>query len=72
MSLPLLLAVFAIPTISIPFVYLTGKKSPKAAAIFVALIALINIALVAYTVPTIMEIGSYTETYTWIPTVINT
>ncbi|MCW4024143.1 MAG: NADH-quinone oxidoreductase subunit M [Candidatus Bathyarchaeota archaeon] len=72
MSLPLLLAVFAIPTISIPFVYLTGKKSIKAAAIFVALIALINIALVAYTVPTILETGSYTETYTWIPSIINT
>ena len=43
MTFPALLAVFAIPTISIPFVYLTGKKSPKAAAIFVALIALVNI-----------------------------
>ncbi len=45
MTLPILLAVFAIPTISIPFVYFAGKKSPKAAAIFVALIALINILL---------------------------
>ncbi len=45
MTLPILLSVFAIPTISIPFVYFAGKKSPKAAAIFVALIALINIAL---------------------------
>ncbi len=34
-----LLSVFIIPTISVPFVYLVGKKSPKAAAIFVALIA---------------------------------
>ena len=31
MSFPALLAVFAIPTISIPFVYFAGKKSPKAA-----------------------------------------
>jgi len=68
-----LLAVFAIPTLSVPFVYLTGKKSPKAAAIFVALIALVNIALLLTTVPTILNSSShqYIETYTWI-TVIHT
>ena len=47
MTLPLLLSVFLVPTISVPFVYLVGKKSPKYAAVFVALIALVNIALVA-------------------------
>jgi NADH-quinone oxidoreductase subunit M len=63
-----LLAVFAIPTLSIPFVYLTGKKSPKAAAIFIALIALVNIALLLTTVPTILNSSThqYTEPYTWI------
>ena len=65
---PALLAVFAIPTISIPFVYLTGKKSPKAAAIFVALIAFVNIILVLSTVPTVLNssIHRYVESYTWI------
>ncbi len=76
---PALLAVFAIPTISIPFVYLTGKKSPKAAAIFVALIALVNIILILTTVPTVLN-GTiingtlqhrYIESYSWI-SVINT
>jgi NADH-quinone oxidoreductase subunit M len=71
MSLPILLSVFAIPTISIPFVYLTGKKSVKAAAAFVAIIALINLALVFSTVPTIMASGHYEESYKWIPTIIN-
>jgi NADH-quinone oxidoreductase subunit M len=68
-----LLAVFAIPTLSIPFVYLTGKKSPKAAAIFVALIALVNIALLLTTVPTVLNSSAhrYVESYTWI-TVIHT
>ena len=63
-----LLAVFAIPTLSIPFVYLTGKKSPKAAAIFIALIALVNIALLLTTVPTILNSSThqYIEPYTWI------
>ena len=70
---PALLAVFAIPTISIPFVYLTGKKSPKAAALFVALIALVNIILVLSTVPTVLNssLHRYVEPYTWI-SVINT
>jgi NADH-quinone oxidoreductase subunit M len=72
MSLPILLSVFAIPAISIPFVYLTGKKSTKAAAAFVAIIALINLALIFSTVPSIMANGFYKEDYTWIPTIINT
>jgi proton-translocating NADH-quinone oxidoreductase chain M len=73
MTLPILLSVFAIPSISIPFVYLAGKKSPKAAAIFVALIALINIALVASTIPSVMgPTHNYTEQYSWIPQLSNT
>ncbi len=65
---PALLAVFAIPTLSIPFVYFTGKKSPKAAAIFVALIALVNIILVLSTVPTVLNSAThrYVESYNWI------
>ncbi len=74
MTLPILLAVFAIPTISIPFVYFAGKKSPRAAALFVALIALINIGLVLSTVPAVLNNVShrYVESYTWIPTLNNT
>ena len=74
MTLPVLLAVFAIPTISIPFVYFAGKKSPTAAAIFVALIALINIGLVLSTVPTILDDAThrYVESYSWISTLSNT
>jgi NADH-quinone oxidoreductase subunit M len=72
MTLPLLLSVFAVTSISIPFVYLAGKKSTKLAAIYVALITLLNIGLVASTIPSIMNNGSYRETYTWIPTIINT
>ncbi len=74
MTLPILLAVFAIPTVSIPFVYLAGKKSPKAAAMFVALIALANILLVLSTIPTILDSAKhvYTESYTWIPSLNST
>lgn len=63
-----LLSVFLIPTISIPFVYLTGKKSAKAAAIFVALIALVNLALLMTTVPTVLSSPDhrYVESYQWI------
>jgi NADH-quinone oxidoreductase subunit M len=73
MSLPILLSVFLIPSISIPFVYLTGKKSPKAAAIFVAAIALVCIGLLLSTVPQILnsDLHRYEETWAWIPTVLS-
>jgi len=47
---------------------LAGKKSQKAAAIFVALIALVNILLILTTVPTVLNSSShqYIEAYTWI------
>jgi NADH-quinone oxidoreductase subunit M len=63
-----LLLVFIIPAISVPFVYLTGKKSPKMAAVFVALIALVNLALVLSTVPAVIGNSEhrYVETYQWI------
>ncbi len=62
-----LLLVFLLPVLGIPFVYLTGKKSPKAAGILVALIAIVNIGLIASTIPTILNStpNRYTETYTW-------
>ncbi|MCW4005837.1 MAG: NADH-quinone oxidoreductase subunit M [Candidatus Bathyarchaeota archaeon] len=62
-----LLAVFLLPTLGAPLVYLAGKKSPKIAALLVALISLINIGLVLTTVPTIMDHSTYTEQYGWIP-----
>jgi NADH-quinone oxidoreductase subunit M len=62
-----LLLTFLIPTLAVPFVYLLGKKSAKAAALLVALIALVNIALVLTTVPTVFSSGEYVEPYNWIP-----
>jgi NADH-quinone oxidoreductase subunit M len=64
-----LLLVFLLPTLGVPFVYLTGKKSPKAAAILVALIAIANMALVLTTVPTVLNSPNheYIESYYWIP-----
>ena len=64
-----LLLVFLLPALGVPFVYLTGRKSLKAAAIFVALIAIINIALVLSTVPTVLDSPDhqYVESYNWIP-----
>ncbi len=68
-----LLSVFLIPAIGTPFVYFAGKKSPKAAAILIALIAIVNIALVLTTVPTVLNSPDhrYVESYTWI-TILNT
>jgi len=68
---PILLSVFLIPTLSIPFVYLAGKKSQKAAAIFVSLIALVNILLILTTIPTVLNSSThqYIEPYIWIPVI---
>ena len=68
-----LLSVFLIPAIGTPFVYFAGKKSPKAAAILIALIAIVNIALVLTTVPAVLNSPDhrYVESYTWI-TILNT
>lgn len=64
-----LLLVFLLPTLGVPFVYLTGKKSPRVAAILVALIALANMALLFTTVPTVLNSPNheYVESYYWIP-----
>lgn len=70
-----LLLVFVLPIVSVPFVYFAGKKSPKTAALIVALIALINIGLVLTTVPTVLnnaENNRYIERYNWIPVLNNT
>jgi NADH-quinone oxidoreductase subunit M len=64
-----LLLVFLLPTLGVPLAYVVGRKSPKAAAILVALIALANIGLVLTTVPTILNSVDhrYIESYYWIP-----
>jgi NADH-quinone oxidoreductase subunit M len=66
---PSLLLVFVLPALGVPFVYITGKKSPRAAAILVALIALVNMILLFTTVPTILNSSTheYIERYEWIP-----
>ena len=63
-----LLLVFLLPALGIPIVYLTGKQSPRAAAIIVALIALTNTGLLLTTVPTVLNDPShvYIEPYAWI------
>jgi NADH-quinone oxidoreductase subunit M len=64
-----LLLVLLLPTLGVPLVYLVGRKSPKAAAIVVALIAIANMALVLTTVPTVLNSSehNYVESYNWIP-----
>lgn len=67
-----LLASLLIPALGFPFVFLAGKKSTKAAAITVAVIALLDLALILTTVPDVLGPASiYTEEYFWIPVVLN-
>jgi NADH-quinone oxidoreductase subunit M len=66
----ILLLTLLLPTLGVPFVYLTGKKSTKAAAILVALIAIADITLLSTTVPIVLDAATehkYVESYYWIP-----
>jgi len=65
-----LLFALLLPALAVPVVYLIGKKSSKAAAILVALLAITDIALLCTTVPIILEPNgehNYVESYSWIP-----
>ncbi len=64
-----LLLTLLLPTLAVPFVYLAGRKSAKAAAVLVALIALADIALLSTIVPIVLGSAEhrYVESYYWIP-----
>jgi len=64
-----LLLTLLLPTLTVPFVYLLGRKSSKIASFLVALICIINIALLSTTVPSILNGADhkYVESYYWIP-----
>src|SRR4030042_4666494 len=67
-----LLASLLIPALGFPFVFLAGKKSTKAAAVAITIIALVDLALVLTTVPAVLGPDHiYTEKYFWIPVVLN-
>lgn len=65
----LLLSVLLMPVLSAPLVYLAGRKSAKAAAILISLIAVATLTLVLTTVPAILNSPNnrYVEDYPWIP-----
>ena len=65
----ILLSVLLLPVLSVPFIYLAGRKSAKSAAILLSVVALVTLALVLTTVPTIFNSADhrYVESYDWIP-----
>lgn len=65
----ILLSVLLLPVLSAPLVYVAGRKSAKAAAILISLVAVATLALVLTAVPTILDSPSnrYAEDYPWIP-----
>jgi NADH-quinone oxidoreductase subunit M len=65
-----LLLALLLPTLAVPVVYVTGRKSSKAAAILVAVIALADVVLLSTIVPIILDPATghkYVESYYWIP-----
>jgi len=64
---PVLLSMILLPILSVPFIYLIGRKSDKAAGILLALVSLSCLGLVLTTIPSILSGGQYSEAYAWIP-----
>jgi NADH-quinone oxidoreductase subunit M len=70
-----LLLTLLLPTLALPIVYVAGRKSSKAAAILVALIAIADIILLSTTAPSILDPTTghkYVESYYWIPVLNST
>ena len=65
MMAPLLFTLL-LPLISLPFIYLLGRK-PKAAALIVTVSSILDLAFLAMTAPTVLSEGKYVESYRWIP-----
>ncbi|MEM3356662.1 MAG: proton-conducting transporter membrane subunit, partial [Candidatus Bathyarchaeia archaeon] len=65
----ILLLTLLSPTLAVPIVYILGKKSSKAAAFLIAIVCILDIALLSTTVPSIINDASrkYVESYYWIP-----
>lgn len=64
-----LLLTLLLPALAVPFTYVLGKKSPKAAAFLIVFACIGGIALLFTTVPSILsDTGhAYIESYYWIP-----
>ncbi len=67
----LLLTVLLLPVIGAPFVYFAGKKSAKFAALILSAIAIVSLALILMTVPTVLNDPNhkFIEDYQWIPVI---
>ncbi|MCS7096206.1 MAG: NADH-quinone oxidoreductase subunit M [Candidatus Bathyarchaeota archaeon] len=64
-----LLSTLLLPALTIPLVYILGKKSPKAAAALIAMMCICDAALLSTTVPVIINGKGhiYVESYQWVP-----
>jgi NADH-quinone oxidoreductase subunit M len=66
--MPTLLIALLLPALSIPIVYVVGRKSAKTAALILASISLVSLSLLLTLVSTVLGQGQYVESYYWIPT----
>ena len=62
-----LLLTLLLPSVSIPIIYMLGKKSGKIAALAVAIVSIADLSLLLTTVSTVMTYGKHIESYYWIP-----
>ena len=62
-----LLLTLLLPSVSVPIIYMLGKKSGKIAALAVALVSIADLSLLLTTVSTVLTYGKHVESYYWIP-----
>ena len=62
----ILLMALLVPVLSVPVVYLVGRK-PRVSALTVIAASIISLALLAMTTPKVLADGRYMESYRWMP-----
>ncbi|MDH5794517.1 MAG: hypothetical protein OEZ24_00265, partial [Candidatus Bathyarchaeota archaeon] len=63
----ILLATFLLPAVFVPIVYLVGRESVRRSAYAGLLASVIDLFLLLTTLPKVLSVGKYSESYHWIP-----
>jgi len=63
----ILLLAFLIPLLSIPFICIVGRKSKKMPAAIIVIFSILDLILLLYAAPEVLDKGKYMESYYWMP-----
>jgi len=63
----ILLSVFLLPLLSIPFIFLFGRESKRKPAAIIVIFSILDLILLLGIVPEVLSKGRYMESYYWMP-----